>query len=244
MITSVIVDDEQQNISILKKLLLKYCPEVMVTGEATTPVAALELIRKQQPQLVFLDVEMPGMNAFELLSELKPFTFEYILVTAFDVYALKAFSYNALHYLLKPVDIDELRLAVQKAAARIMATDISRQIEDLRVQTTSEITRIALPTSNGLLLYTVDDIVCCGARDTYTLFEFVQDKELLVTGTLKEYEEKLPASSFCRVHHSYLVNMNHVRQYIKGKGGQAKMTNGKIIDISLRKRDEFLRRLR
>jgi two-component system, LytTR family, response regulator len=205
----------------------------------------LEVIRKQQPQLVFLDVEMPGMNAFELLAQLQPVHFEYILVTAFDKYAVKAFANNALHYLLKPVDIDELRLAVQKASTRIMETNFSRRIDDLQSQKeTNHVTKIALPTSNGLVFHAIDDIVCCTARNTYTLFEFVNDKELLVSGPLKEFEEKLPAGIFCRVHNSYLINMNHIKQYIKGKGGQVKMVNGKIIDVSMRKRDEFLNRLR
>lgn len=245
MITCVIVDDEQQNISILKKLLTKYCPEVKLAGEANSPSDAVELIRKQQPQLVFLDVEMPGMDAFELLSQLQPINFEYILVTAFDRYAVKAFANNALHYLLKPVDIDELRLAVQKASARIIEANVSRRIDDLKGQAQSnQVTKIALPTSNGLAFYEIDEIVCCTARNTYTLFEFVKDKELLVSGTLKEFEEKLPAAIFCRVHNSYLINMNHIKQYTKGKGGHVKMINGKIIDVSLRKRDEFLSRLR
>lgn len=245
MITCVIVDDEQQNITILKKLLAKYCSEVQLVGEATSPDAAIEVIRARQPQLVFLDVEMPRMNAFELLSELKPVTFEYILVTAFADYAVKAFSHNALHYLLKPVDIDELRLAVQKAVVRIMERNINSRIDGLKGQADgNQMNRIALPTSNGLVFVAIDDIVCCNARNAYTLFEFVSEKELLVTGTLKEFEEKLPASVFCRVHNSHLINMNHVRQYTKGKGGQVKMTNGKMIDVSLRKRDDFLSRLR
>jgi two-component system LytT family response regulator len=245
MITCVIVDDEQQNISILTKLLTRYCPEVRLIGEATSSSAAVELIKKQQPQLVFLDVEMPGTDAFELLSQLQPINFEYILVTAFDRYAVKAFAHNALHYLLKPVDIDELRLAVQKAAARIMETNVSRRIDDLRSQSESNhTTRIALPTSNGLVFHAIDDIICCSARNTYTLFEFISDKELLVSGQLKTFEEKLPAAIFCRVHNSYLINMNHIRQYIRGKGGQVKMVNGRIIEVSMRKRDEFLSRLR
>lgn len=242
MITCVIVDDEPQNISILKKLLTKYCPEVMIIGEASSSAAALELIKKQRPQLVFLDVEMPDSDAFELLSQVKPLSFEYILVTAFDHYAVKAFAHNALHYLLKPVDIDELRLAVRKASARIMETNMIRRIDDLKGQT--EMTKIGLPTSNGLVFYAIDDIVSCHASNTYTLFEFVKDKELLVSGTLKEFEEKLPANIFCRVHNSHLINMNHIKQYIRGKGGQVKMINGKMIDVSSRKRDEFLSRLR
>jgi two-component system, LytTR family, response regulator len=242
MMTCIIVDDEQKNISILKKLLEKYCPEVRLIGEASSSDTALELIRTKQPQLVFLDVEMPDMNAFELLSALQPVSFEYILVTAYDHYAYKAFSFNALHYLLKPVDIDELRLAVQKAAMRIMEKNVSHRINNHTEN--KQITRIALPTITGLVFYDIDDIICCSAQNTYTLFEFATDKELLVSGTLKEFEEKLPAGTFCRVHNSYLINMNHVRQYIKGKGGQVKMINGKIIDVSMRKRDEFLSRLR
>ena len=188
---------------------------------------------------------MPGMDAFELLSQLQPINFEYILVTAFDRYAVKAFANNALHYLLKPIDIDALRLAVQKASARIMEANVSRRIDDLKNQAEfSQVAKIALPTTNGLVLYAVDDIICCTARNTYTLFEFVSDKDLLVSGTLKEFEEKLPVSIFCRVHNSHLINMNHVKQYIKGKGGQVKMTNGKLLDVSSRKRDEFLARLR
>lgn len=245
MITCVIVDDEQQNISILRNLLTRYCPEVEITGEANSSTAAVELIRKLRPQLVFLDVEMPDMDAFELLSNLKPLHFEYILVTAYDRYAVKAFAHNALHYLLKPVDIDELRVAVQKASVRIVETNVNRRIDDLKSQAeNNQVSKIALPTSNGLVFISIDEIVCCSARNNYTLFEFVKDKELLVSGTLKDFEEKLPASIFCRVHNSHLINMNHIRQYIKGKGGQVKMINGKIIDVSSRKRDEFLSRLR
>lgn len=245
MITCVIVDDQKRNIVTLTTLLTKYCPEIKLLGNATTPTSAIELIRNVQPQLVFLDVEMPGMDAFELLSQLSPVNFEYILVTAFDRYAVKAFAENALHYLLKPVDIDELRLSVQKAAARILEKNVSRGINDLRGQAeNNQLTRIALPTLGGLVFYTINDIVCLTARDTYTLFEFVSEKELLVTGSLKEFEEKLPAGIFCRVHNSHLINMNHIRQYNKGKGGQVVMTNGTIIDVSVRKRDEFLSRLR
>lgn len=238
MITCVIVDDEQQNISILTKLLARYCPEVKLIGEASSSRAAIELLGQLPPQLVFLDVEMPDMDAFELLAQLKPVNFELVLVTAYDKYALKAFAHNALHYLLKPIDIDDLRLAVQKASARIMEKNLAQRIE------VNQLKKIALPTLGGLAFYAIDDIVCCSARNTYTLFEFVSDKDLLVTGTLKEFEDMLPASIFCRVHNSHLINMNHVRQYIKGKGGQVKMVNGKLIEVSLRKRDEFLSRLR
>jgi two-component system LytT family response regulator len=245
MITCVLVDDEQQNIAILHKLLKKYCPEVQVSGEATTAAGAVELIKTKQPQLVFLDVEMPDMDAFELLSQLAAIPFEYILVTGFDKYAVKAFAHNALHYLLKPVDIDELRLAVQKAAVRIGEKNINKIVGDWKHQPeSSTLTKIALPTASGLVFYAIDDIVCCTARNTYTLFDFVSDKELLVSGSLKGFEEKLPPATFCRVHHSYLINMNHIKQYIRGKGGQVKMVNGKMIDVSLRKRDEFLNRLR
>jgi two-component system, LytTR family, response regulator len=198
------------------------------------------------PQLVFLDVEMPPMNAFDLLNNLVPVNFEVIFVTAFDHYALKAFKYSALDYLLKPVGVDELKAAVQKAVTRISEKNINQRLDNFlsSYPAGNGFSKIALPTLNGLVLYPVEEIICCTAKNTYTLFDFINDKELLVAGSLKEFEEKLPASSFCRIHHSYLINLNHMKKYNKGKGGQVEMVNGKTLEVSLRKREELLSRLR
>lgn len=246
MIKCVVIDDEQENISIITKLVTQYCADLTIAGGALTATKAIEVIREVQPQLVFLDVEMPAMNAFELLSYLKPLNFEVIFVTAFEHYAAKAFKYSALDYLLKPVDIDELMQAAQKAITRIKEKNINQRLEDFlgNFPIAGGFSKIALPTLDGLLLYPIDEIICCTAKNTYTLFEFIKGNELLVNGSLIGYEEKLPASVFCRIHNSYLINLNHMKKYHKGKGGYVEMVNGKILEVSLRKKEDFLSRLR
>jgi two-component system LytT family response regulator len=244
MIPCVVIDDEPHNITVLKKLLQQYCPAVTVTGEATHAAAAIDLIRKTQPQLVFLDIEMPTMNAFDLLDQLNPVDFEMIFVTAFENYAVQAFKYSALDYLLKPVDIDDLRSAVQKATRRIREKNAGRQPVMVNHHFPGHVfSKIALSTGDGLIFYPIADIICCTAKGTFTQVDFIKDKTLVTAGTLKEFEEMLPANIFCRVHNSYLVNLNHIKKYYKGKGGYVEMSNGKVIEVSFRKRDEFLNRL-
>jgi two-component system, LytTR family, response regulator len=246
MIKCVVIDDEQENISVLTKLLSLYCPDVSVAGQAVTATDAIQVIREVDPQLVFLDVEMPPVNAFDLLNNLKPVNFEIIFVTAFDHYALKAFKYSALDYLLKPVDLDDLKGAVQKAVTRIREKNINQRLDNFlsSYPAGNGFSKIALPTLNGLVLYPVEEIICCTAKNTYTLFDFVNDKEILVACSLKEIEEKLPPAIFCRIHHSFLINLNHMKKYNRGKGGYVEMVNGKILEVSLRKREELLSRLR
>jgi len=246
MIKCVVIDDEQENISILTRLLKQYCPDLTIAGEALGAEKGIELIREVQPQLVFLDVEMPPVNAFDLLSHLRPLHFEVIFVTAFDHYAAKAFKYSALDYLLKPVDIEELKQAAQKAITRIKEKNINQRLENFlgNIPVVSGYSQIALPTIDGLLLYPIDEIICCIAKNTYTLFEFIKGNELLTLGSLSVYEEKLPASVFCRIHNSYLINLNHMKRYQKGKGGYVEMVNGKILEVSSRKKEDFLNRIR
>lgn len=246
MIKCIIVDDEPENLLILKKMLVQYCPEVTVAGEAGTATEALLLIRQLQPQLVLLDIEMPGSNAFDLLNQLRPVNFEVIFVTAFAGYAAKAFRYSALDYLLKPVDIDDLRQAVQKAIARSMEKNFNQRLETILSSNLSGNTfsKIAVPTVDGLVFYPVEDVICCAAKGTYTQMDTIKDKNLLLTSTLKEVEEMLPPGIFCRIHNSYLVNLNHIKRYYKGKGGYVEMSNGKTIEVSFRRREEFLSRLK
>jgi two-component system, LytTR family, response regulator len=247
MINCIIIDDEPGNVSILKKMLHQYCPDVHVTAEALSATDAIQVIRELRPQLVFLDIEMPGINAFDLLNALMPVTFEIIFVTAFADYGVKAFKYCALDYLLKPVDIDELIRAVQKAKTRIAEKNINQRLElflDQRPVGGHTFSKIAVPTLDGLVFYPVEEIICCIAKGTYTQIELIEDKDMLVSSTLKEIEEALPASIFCRIHHSYLINMNHIKKYYKGKGGYIEMNNGRTMQVSARKREEFLSRLK
>lgn len=246
MINTVIIDDEPKNIRILVKLLQDYCPEVNVAGTAEKHEDAIAMISRVRPDLIFLDIEMPGGNAFDLLNQLMPVKFEIIFVTAFETYAVKAFKYNALDYLLKPVSIDSLRQAVARAEKRIGEKNINERLDSfLKSQAEKEsFTRIALPTKNGIELFNFADIIYCKAEGPYSRFEFTGSPSLLVTGSLKEYEELLPEAIFCRVHNSYLVNLNHIRKYHKGKGGSVEMSNGVSIAVSLRKKDDFFNRLR
>jgi two-component system, LytTR family, response regulator len=246
MIKCIIVDDEPDNLVILKKILAQYCPEITVVGEAASAEEAIPLIRQSQPQLVLLDIEMPGSNAFDMLNQLRPINFEVIFVTAFAGYAAKAFRYSALDYLLKPVDIDDLRQAIQKAVVRSMQKNYNDRLEALLNSTLAENTfsKIAIPTIDGLVFYPVEDVICCLAKGTYTEMELCKNKNLLLTSTLKEVEEILPPGIFCRVHNSYLINLNHMKKYYKGKGGYVEMSNGRTIEVSFRKREEFLSRLK
>ncbi|WP_315814300.1 response regulator transcription factor [Paraflavitalea speifideaquila] len=198
MINSLIVDDELRNVSILRKMIERYCSGIAVTGEATTIAEAKELIRTSAPQLVFLDIEMRRGNAFDLLDQLEPVNFEIIFVTAFDNYAIKAFKYNALDYLLKPIDVEDLKMAIEKASKRIEEHTINQRLDHFMdtIRGTATVAKIALPVNDGLLFYAVKDIVYCTAEGGYTWFGFVTGKRLLVSGTLKEFEDMLPPDIF------------------------------------------------
>lgn len=246
MISTLIIDDEPQNNRILRHFIETYCRDINVIGEATSTESAIELIREKHPQLVFLDIEMPGQNAFSLINQLMPVDFEIIFVTAYKDYAINAIKYNALDYILKPVNIEELRQAIEKARVRILKKDINERLNNLLHNQvhTNENSRIALPTQDGLAFYPIKDIVHCEADGPYTRFHFMQIKSILVTGTLKEFEELLPAEMFFRVHHSYLVNLHRIKKYFKGKGGYLEMDNGATVEVSQRKKEGFLQRLK
>jgi two-component system LytT family response regulator len=186
---------------------------------------------------------MPFGNAFDLLDKLMPVNFQVIFVTAFDNYALKAFRYYALDYLLKPVDIEELKSAVKKAVERLKEKNMSRKL-DVFLQTIrtgkNTTSKIGLPTNDGLLFVNVEEIVRCEASGSYTII-YLQDKQkIVVSKTLKEYEDLLPEENFCRIHHSHIVNLSFVKKYIKGRGGYIEMGDGTAIEVATRKRDEFL----
>lgn len=246
MITTLIIDDEPQNNRILRHFIETYCKDIRVLGEATSIENALQMIRDQQPQLVFLDIELPGQNAFDLINQLMPVNFEIIFVTAYREYAINAIKYNALDYLLKPVSIEELQEAVDKARTRLLKKDINDRLSNLLYNQvhTNENSKIALPTQDGLAFYPIREIVHCEADGPYTRFHFMQIKSLLVTGTLKEFEELLPREMFYRVHHSYLVNLQRIKKYYKGKGGYLEMDNGETVEVSQRKKEGFMQRLK
>jgi len=245
MIHALIVDDEPDCCDVLVMLLEKHCPEVHIEAVCHSAKEALAAFARHRVQLVFLDIEMPHMNGFELLQQLPHTHFELIFTTSYDQYALKAIRFSALDYLLKPVDREELKAAVKKAAARLQSP-LPQQLEILLQkihQPPARINRIALPTMEGLQLIPVDSIISCASSSNYTTLALKDAHKLVVSRTLKEIEEMLGEYGFFRVHHSYLVNLNEIRKYIKGEGGSLIMSDGSSIDVSRSKKEALLRTL-
>jgi two-component system, LytTR family, response regulator len=246
MIRAVLIDDEQKNISILEKMLEQFCPDVEVAGTASDSKSGASIIRQEKPDLVFLDIEMPYGNAFDLLDGLKPFDFEVIFVTAFDNYMLKAFKYSALDYLLKPVDIAELKSAVNNVISRKKSRHIDMQQLELLLASMKNprmpIERIALPSQEGLELHNVDDIVRCEALRGYTNIYLQNGQKILSSRNIKEFEDLLPETVFFRIHNSHLVNLNCVKRYQKGRGGFIEMMDGTQLEVAIRRKDELLAR--
>ncbi len=235
---TIIVEDEETSRDILKNYLAKYCPKVDVLGEAANVDEALVLIRNHELDMVFLDVEMPYGNAFDLLDKVGDRTFETVFVTAYNHYALDALNAHASYYLLKPIDIDKLIDAVDYVH-EIKTKENSLQNIVLRPKITQVTGKITIPVQNGFEVLQVEDILYCQADDNYTNI-YVGDKKKLVSKTLKYFEDALKENGFARVHKSYLVNVNAITEYKKGKGGSVVLSSGKEIMVSPSKKKDLL----
>ncbi|TVZ56778.1 LytTR family two component transcriptional regulator [Lutibacter sp. Hel_I_33_5] len=235
---AIIVEDEQIGREILQNYIGKYCPNVQLLGEASNIEEAYKLIEKYELDLVFLDVEMPFGNAFDLLEKVENRTFETVFVTAYDHYAIEALNNHASYYLLKPISIDELIKAVN------IVTEIKERENDLEHKILAPkvnfvVGKITIPQQDGFEVLDVNDIVFCKADDNYTEIHFANSKKL-VSKTLKHFEDALKEYSFVRIHKSYLVNINAVTKYKKGKGGSVLVSNGKEILVSSSKKANLL----
>lgn len=245
MIKAVIIDDEMHCRKTLGMLLKEYCPEVQVIEQCDNGETGIDVIRKQKPDLVFLDIEMPHMNGFEMLERLSEISFALIFTTGYDQYAIKAFRFSALDYLLKPIDHDELKKAVTRAGQHLLPP-LPQQMEILlqRInQHTPAINKIALPTMEGLQMIPVDSIISCASERNYTFILLKNNLKIVVSKILKEVEEMLEEYSFLRVHHSYIVNLNEISKYVKGEGGYLVMSDGSSVDVSRSRKELLLQRL-
>jgi two-component system LytT family response regulator len=245
MIKAIVIDDEELGRNVLKNIIQKYCPEVSIVGEASNIKEAKKVIAEVSPELIFLDIEMPGGSGFELLEQLQNEEFSIIFTTAYNQYAVRAFRYSAVDYLLKPIDIEELRAAIKKVVIDKKSTQSALQhlSDSHNNHGVSKSNKVALPTQEGLVFIDINDIIRCEADGKYT-YCFVHDrKKLCSTRSLKDFEEQLTQFGFCRIHHAHLVNLNHIKNYVKGDGGQVTMTNDDTITVSKRKKEEFLNRL-
>jgi two-component system LytT family response regulator len=235
---AIIIEDEAIGRDILRNYLSKYCPNVQLLGEASNIEDGQKLIEENELDLVFLDVEMPFGSGFDLLDKIENQTFETIFVTAYDHYAIEALNNQATYYLLKPISIDELIKGVG------LVTEIKEKESELEnavltPKTTSSLSKITIPQQDGFEVVTVDDILFCKADDNYTEIYFENTKKV-VSKTLKHFEDLLKESSFERVHKSYLVNVNEIVKYKKGKGGSVILSNGKEIMVSSSKKANLL----
>lgn len=245
MITAIIVDDEPYSCEGLATLLERYCPDVKLLDICYSGADALKAIKEQAPTLLFLDIEMPGMNGFEMLQQLAAINFSVIFTTSYDQYAIKAIKFSALDYLLKPIDREDLQVAVQKAMQN-SKQQLPQQIEILLQKLnhpTIPVNKIAIPTMEGLQMLFVENIISCTSDSNYTMLHLKNKQKITASRTLKEIEEMLYDYSFLRVHHSHVINLNEVEKYIKGDGGYLIMSDGSNIDVSRSRKEMLIKKL-
>lgn len=239
---AIIVDDEKHCREVLALLLQKYCPKVTIQAICADAETALKELATKQPDILFLDIEMPDMNGFEMLEKIKDPNFEIVFTTAYNEYAIKAIKHSALDYLLKPVDKDELIMSVKKAQ-KVKSQKSGLRVENLleMLNGKKSLRRFGVSTLEGLIMINIDDIIFCESDSAYCkLFFRGEPRPMVITKTLKEVEEVLQGNDFCRVHHSYVINMKFVERYIRGEGGEVVMINGVHLPISRTRKQDFL----
>ena len=246
MITAVVIDDEQKSVSMLTSLLKSYCPQVTVSGSASSAAAGKKLIDECGPDLIFLDVEMPYGSGFDLLKSMPGLQSEVIFITSFDQYALNAFRYAALDYLLKPVNIEQLQEAVLRAEKKIKEKSTAHNYELLlrNLHEKDALKQsIALNDKGQQHLILVADIMYIIADGSYTHIYTIK-RSFVSTKNLVDYEHMLPASIFCRIHHGHMINKQHIDKIHTGRGGFVVMKDGKTLEVAVRRKDEFQKMLK
>ena len=246
ILKAVIIDDEARSRKALQIALSDYCPSVQIAAIAETPEDGIEAIIKHKPDIVFLDVQMPGMSGFDLLSHFPEIDFDVVFITAHDHYAIKAIRFSALDYLLKPIQIDELKAAVKKAEEKKNYRHTNWQYRSLYENVRSghhASGSIAVPTGDGLLFIKTQNIIRCEAEGNYVIIHLAGKEKMLITKTLGDMETMLDPGAFCRVHNSHLVNLAHIKKYVKGDGGYVIMSDNSTVDVSRRKKEEFMQML-
>ncbi len=241
MIKAVIVDDEQNCVEMLEWLIKTYCPVVSVVAMCTSGEKGIEAILKHRPDVVFLDIEMPKMNGFDMLEKFDNLFFDVVFTTAYNKFAIKAFRYSALNYLLKPVDPEDLQSTIKKLEERrtsVGKDQLNLLLENMK-NLSNPVQRIALSTGDGLIFVNTSEIMYCQAESNYTNVVMANGKKVLIAKTLKDIDETLSGKDFFRVHNSYLVNINQIKKFVRGDGGYILMNDDTHITIARSKREEF-----
>lgn len=243
MIRCVIIDDENNSLEMMEWLLATYCHQVSVMAMCNSGTLGIEAIRRHQPEVVFLDIEMPHMNGFDMLEQFDKLNFDVVFCTAYDQFAIKAFKYSALNYLLKPVDPEDLQETIRRIENK--QTTPSREQIDLLLQQLRQVnkpaaSRIALTTNDGMIFVPTGDILYCEAESNYTRVALNNGKKMIVAKVLKEIDETLSGGDFFRIHNSFLININHIKKYVRGDGGYVVMDDDMTISISRSRRQAFM----
>ncbi|WP_025764937.1 LytR/AlgR family response regulator transcription factor [Dyadobacter tibetensis] len=242
MYTTILVDDELHCTESLAFLLTKSHPELKILAKFNDARMALDFLKTNQVDLVFLDIEMPGMNGFELLSSVEDLNFDVVFVTAYDQYAIKAFTYSAISYLLKPIDDEDLHDTIarwKEKKNKTLALNQLHMMHDLLTNANRLKTKVALPTSDGLEFIEIKTIMRCESESNYTRLYCIDKTKHLICRTLKEVERVLQESGFVRVHHSHLINPQYIRKFVRNDGGYIIMDDGEQISVSRTKKDRL-----
>ncbi|GAB3317108.1 LytTR family DNA-binding domain-containing protein [Larkinella ripae] len=245
---ALIIDDEPDNVRLLALQLARHCPQVDVIGQFTDSIEGLKAIQTLRPALVFLDIEMPLMNGFQLLEKVGEITFHIVFVTAYDQYAVRAFRFSALDYLLKPIDTVDLIATVRRAetTARInpQQLDLMRQYYPSGAAGANTVVkgRIALPHASGMVFVETKQIVYCEADSNYTRFYLLNGDQYVIAKTLGDVQEVLETGDFVRVHRQYIVNLEHIQKLVKGEGTYLLMSNGVTIPVARQQKDRLMER--
>lgn len=242
MLTALIVDDIAESRINLQADLKDYCSNVEVVGEAESVISALKAIKEVKPQIVFLDIHLGDGTGFDILELLPQIDFKVIFTTASDAFAIKAFKYSAIDYLLKPIDPDELVQAVEHAIGqyRLEHQQVELLMESMQQKDKTPPQKLALSTQEKIHVVDIQSIIRCESNDNYTTFFFTDGTKVMVSKTLKTYDQLLKDADFLRVHQRHLVNQKHVREFVKTDGGYLIMDNGSNVPVSTRKRAEVV----
>ena len=246
MLKAIIVDDEQKSCENLRILLEDFCTNIEVSQMVNSVSDAIIAIQQHEPDVVFLDIQMQKETGFDLLKRVSTINFEVVFVTAYSEYAIDAIKFSAIDYLLKPIDINDLKAAVEKLGKKTSDKLISQKVDILMQNFKSENAenyRLAIPELDGITFVSINEIVYCEGSSNYTNFYLKNGKKHIVAKTLKEYEELLSNYNFFRIHNSYLVNIKEVKKYFRGDGGYVQMSNDDKLDVSKRKKEHFLKKI-
>jgi two-component system, LytTR family, response regulator len=243
MIRCILIDDESNSLEMMEWLLKTYCPQVTIEAMCNSAEVGIEAIHKYKPDVVFLDIEMPHMNGFDMLEQFDHLFFEVVFCTAYDQFAIKAFKYSALNYLLKPVDPDDLKETIRRIEGKKAVPtreQIDLLLQNVKGANKSTVARIALTTNDGMIFVSTQDIIYCEAESNYTNIVLAGGKKIMVSKVLKDIDEALAGPDFFRVHNSFLINVNRIRKFVRGEGGYVIMDNDANISISRSRRQEFM----